>query len=169
MPKRLSFMTGLLIAILSTSCMALPDDKNQLAQLEADQVDFDTQTHQGNYQGHVKFSQGSSHLEADEAHTRFDDHNQIVYAKALSSPFSQTHFWTKMNPNDPDFHAYARQIEYFPDKRVIILTGSAKIKQGDNIMTAPVMAYHLDTHHLSTKLVGPSRTRLLIHPDKHHV
>jgi lipopolysaccharide export system protein LptA len=156
----------IIFMMITSNAFALPEDKNQLAQLEANQVEFDTETHQGAYYGNVKFAQGSSHLEADEAHTQFDDHNQIVYAKALATTSTQTHFWTKMNPQDPEFHAYAKQIEYFPDKHLIILKGEAQIIQGENTMASPIMEYNMLTHHLTTKANGSLRTRLLIHPDK---
>lgn len=163
-----SLFTLLLIVGWTPSSFADATDRNKEAQLEADQVDFDAKNHQGIYHGHVTFIQGSSHLEADDALTTFDEHNQIAYAKASASNGRSAHFWTSINPKDPDFHASAKQIEFFPKKHLIVLTGEAQITQGKNKMSSPVIEYNIITHHMVTRMMGNARTRLYIYPDKKH-
>lgn len=74
-----------------------------------------------------------------------------------------------MHPSDPTFHAYARSIEYFPTKQLLILSGNASLHQGKNALNAPVIRYHLRTHQVITDPTPQAKTHLLFYVDPHHV
>ena len=152
--------------VLTSTLFALPTDRLELAYVEADLVNIDSQTALGHYEGHVKFAQGSSHLTADKVKTQFNEQHHLTYAIAETTLPELTHFWIQPQLNAPLFHAYATTIEYFPDKHLLILTGSAHIAQGDNKLSAPIIQYHLDSKQLTTTKSGNEKTHIWVNPTK---
>lgn len=142
---------------------ALPDDREKMAELNADHVEISAQAYEGIYSGHLHFSQGSTHLTADEAKTVTNKTHELVYAIAISHAPNLSHFWTIPKAGAPTLHAYAKRIEYYPKKNLVILAGDAKILQNQHELSAPIIELNTLNQHLITKKTPQSRTKIIFH------
>lgn len=158
----------LLLCLFSLNSLALPSDRTQPIELLADTIELDANTQTGIYKGHIRFSQGSAHMEADEATTTTDKSNHLIYAEASAPHPPFAHFWTQQHEKESALHAYAQKIQYFPDKHLIVLTGDAKIIQDNNQINAPVIRFDLLDRRMLTEKTPTSRTQILFHTDAHH-
>lgn len=138
--------------------------------VQADHMTYDGQRYCGHYQGHVQVIQGDMHLFADSASTQLNAKNELVHAQAAADIHTSklTHFWTKIKPSDPWFHAYAQTIEYQPREHRLILKGQAHIHQGQNHMYAPTIIYDLKYQHLTTLATQASPTIIQLYPESTH-
>lgn len=157
----------LLLTSLTSTCMALPSDREQLLKVCADSADLNQSTHQGFYEGHVEINQGTTHLRAAKAITEANTKNKLIKAIALGNKQKQAHIWTLMEDNKPILHAYADKIYYYPKRNLIELIGNARIVQGDNLFSAPKIIYNTLEQHVVTEKKGKTRTSIIIHPEKH--
>lgn len=160
----------LVICLLLTGqvAWALPDDRNQIAQLSADTADLNQQTHRGEYVGNVEFDQGTTHLRAAKAVTEGNKQNKLKFAIAFGDKNEQAHYWEQTAIDKPLLHAYANEIHYYPDRHVIELIGNARVSQGDDSFSAPKISYDTLKKHVIAKSDGKSRTLIIIHPGKKH-
>jgi len=155
-----------MVLLASQSVLALPDDRQKVAQLSAETADLNQQDHRGIYTGDVQFDQGTTHLRAAKAITEGDQHNKLTYAIAFGDKQELAHFWTQTALDKPLLHAYAREIRYYPDKHLIKLVGDARVEQGDNSFTAPTISYDTLKQHVISKSDGTTRTVIIFHPEK---
>lgn len=147
-------------------CFALPDDREKTLELSADSADLNQQTHRGEFIGHVKLDQGSSHLRAAKAITEGDQLNKLTLAIANGDEKDQAHYWTLTAPDKPPLHAYADMIRYYPSRHLIELVGNARVLQGDNSFAAPKISYDTLKQHVLSQSDGKARTTIIIHPGK---
>lgn len=167
MPKSLLKCISLLsFLLISTTVLAMPDDRDKLVELSADSADLNQQTHRGDYIGKVQFDQGTSHLRAASAFTEADEHNKLVLAVAKGDDKEQAHFWTQTALDKPLLHAYADLIRYHPNQHLIELIGNARVSQGENSFSAPKISYDTLKQHVLSKSDGKNRTVIIIHPEK---
>lgn len=165
-PKYLAAL--LLASVLSTPCMAMPDDRNQTASLTADKVDLNQGTHQGEYTGNMQFDQGTSHLRAHKAMTRVNQQNKLIYAVAWGEKGNPVHYWEQPAKDKPELHAYADEMRYYPEKHLIKLLGNARISQGKDSFTAPIILYNTQKKHMIAESNKKARTQIILHPVKKH-
>lgn len=150
-----------LLSIFLIDGYALDTDKNEAIHVDADKALFTQQTHKGIYTGHVIIVQGTTNLTAFKAMTQGNEKNALILAEAYGNGKEQAHYWTKIAENKPIFHAYADTIRYFPEKHYIELIGHAKVMQGENVLTAPIVRYDTVTQEMVSK-----KTSILIYPEK---
>jgi len=149
-------------AILTQS-IALTEDKTLPITLNASIVDVSQKKGIGIYQGGVALDQGSSHLRADHAKTFFTEKNKLKRAIAYGILNKQAHCWTLPAKDKPILHAYADKISYFPETQYIVLSGHAKIIQGEDRFTAPIIRYNIAEQRITTKQTAEGRTTLTFH------
>jgi lipopolysaccharide export system protein LptA len=159
--KSANLILAILLAAFLTNGYALDTDKNEAIHVDADNALFTQQTHKGIYTGNVTLVQGTTNLTAHKAMTLGNEKNNLILAEAYGNGKEQAHYWTKTAVDKPVFHAYADTIRYYPEKHYIELIGHAKVMQGDNVLTAPMVRY--DT--LTQEMVS-QKTSILIHPEK---
>lgn len=159
---------GILWISLTTSCFALPTDKNQILNFRADSADINQETHFGYYTGNVALDQGSTHLRSAKASTEMDKKNKLIMATAEGSKTEQAHFWTLTDEKKPPVHAYANTIRYFPEKHLIELIGRARVEQGNDSFSAPKINYDTLHQHVLSQTQHQGQTVIIIHPENHH-
>lgn len=157
--------TGLFL--LTSLSYALPEDRQQILQMRADQADINQETHLGVYINHVEVDQGSTHLRAAHATTEVNQKNQLTKAVAKGDDKEQAHFWTLTDVDKPPLHAYANIIRYFPERHLIQLEGNARVVQGDDSFSAPTIDYDTLHQHVVSKTEGQGQTVIIIHPGHH--
>lgn len=153
---------------ISQTGYALRSDKNQILNFKADAADINQETHLGHYKGHVALDQGTTHLRASLATTEVNENNKLVKATAEGNKKEQAHFWTLTDEKKPPFHAYADLIRYFPEKHLIELEGKARVEQGNDSFSAPIIQYDTLHQHVLSQSKGKGQTVIIIHPENHH-
>ncbi|WP_367607143.1 lipopolysaccharide transport periplasmic protein LptA [Legionella sp. W05-934-2] len=156
----------LLLLGLGVVSYALPDDKYKPIQLSADSADLNQSTHKGEYNGHVDFRQGTSHITANRAITIVDEHNKLKEAIAYGTNETRAHFSTNTDTKKPRLHAKADIIRYFPLKHLIELEGHAVVTQGHDRFEAHIIRYDTLNQHVVSNSNGERRTLIVINSDK---
>lgn len=130
--------------------------------LDADKLIYQNAKHESHYQGHVKLSQGKSHLKSDSAVTLMDKHNKLIKAIAKALPNQQVHFWKNPDKKEPTIHAYADMITYLPSSGRIILNGNAFVKQGENTYQSEKIVYDINKKMVLSKKTKQKRTTITL-------
>lgn len=163
MAKLGCFLFCYLTAALTWS---LPSDKQAVVFVRADSADLNQQKHDGTYKGHVELDQGTTHLRAHFARTKLDEQNKLIKAEAFGNEQQQAHYWTQPDTDKPMLHAFAHQIYYYPNKHLITLIGKARITQGKNVFSAPVIHFDTQKQHVITQSQKQERTTILYYSEK---
>lgn len=158
----------LMIMCCASVSFALESDNQQPLELKASSADINQSEHKGIYSDGVEFDQGSTHIRADRAITKTDNNNKLTMAVIYGNAQNQAHYWSQMEKNKPDLHAYADMIEYYPDKKIIRLIGNARVEQGENLFTAPKISYDIQKRHIlsSTMKNNNQKTVIVFHPQR---
>lgn len=158
----------LLTLVFGNAAFALETDSREPLELKASSADINQTEHKGTYTNGIEFDQGTTHIRADRAITKTDENNKLTQAIIYGNKQSQAHYWTQMEKGKPDLHAYADIIKYYPDKKIIKLIGNAKVKQGENLFTAPKISYDIEKRHIvSSKMANNSgKTVIIFHPPR---
>ena len=156
----------LCLTLFSHTLFALPSDREQVAQLAANNAELNQQTHSSHYHGDVRFSQGTTQLQAAKVNTLGDEKNKITFAVAFGNQTAQAHYAEQIAENKPLLHAYADEIRYYPLTHIIELIGHAKVMQGDDSFSAPMIRYDTIKQHVISTNKGLERTVIILHPDK---
>ncbi len=117
----------------------------------------------GVYRGKVTLDQGDTHLRADNATTQSDAKNQLLHATAYGNAREQAHIWITPSAKKPPIHAYADRIDYEPQALQITFSGHARLMQGDETFSAPVIVYDLQHKQILTQPRAKQRTEIIIH------
>lgn len=155
-----------LLFLTSQTILAMPDDRDKVAQLAADTADLNQQTHRGVYVGNVEFDQGTTHLRAVKVITEGNQQNKLTFAIAFGDKNNPAHYWEQTAIDKPLLHAYANEIRYYPDRHVIELIGDARVVQGEDSFSAPKISYDTIKKHVIAKSDGKTRTLIIMHPGK---
>ncbi len=152
----------------SNLSFALESDSQEPLELKASQADINQSEHKGIYTDGIEFDQGTTHIRADRAETKTDANNKLTMAIIYGNKTSQAHYWSQMEKDKPDLHAYADIIEYYPDKKIIKLIGNARIEQGDNSFKAPQVTYNIEKHHIVSggMVNNKQKTVIIFHPPR---
>ena len=152
------------ILALPQSSMALDNDQQQPLYLQADRVNIDHKIGRIDYFGHVKLSQGSSHLNAYKATNFTDQQNRLKEAIAYGHQQQRAHYWTIPSADKPVMHAYANKIQFFPERHVVFLIGNVTIQQGQMRYTAPWVEYDMKQERLISRPEPSGKTTIVIKP-----
>lgn len=155
------------LLLLTSACFALPNDREQIIELQAGSADINQQTHQGIYLNDVQLDQGSTHLRAHKAITTGNEKNQLILAVIKGNKNTQAHYWTTPAVNKLPVHAYADTINYYPERHLIELIGHARVEQANNSFSAPEIRYDTEAQHVVSQSSGNARTTIIFHPEKH--
>lgn len=155
-----------LLALMNGLGHALDSDKEQVMHVLSDSANLSQKDHQGIYTGHVQFVQGTTHIHADQAITKISPENKLSLAIVNGSKQAQAHYWSEIDPNKPPLHAYADSIRYYPLRHLIVLTGNAQVKQGNNSFSAAKIIYDTLAQHVVSQGQGKTRTTIILHPEK---
>ncbi|WP_052480930.1 lipopolysaccharide transport periplasmic protein LptA [Gilvimarinus agarilyticus] len=127
-------------ATIATSAQALPDDREQDFQLQADKQLFDQKNGLVTYTGSARLQQGSLIIDADRIVIHFKSDNSVAKIEATGSP---AHFQQQPQANKGKVFAEAREISYNHDERTVTLNSSAKLEQDGAIMQGHSIHYDL--------------------------
>ena len=136
---RISNGVALVMGMLMPLCaMALSSDKQQPIHIEADSVVIDDDQGTAVYRGNVRYSQGSTHLEAQEVTLYSTDRQKVDKVVAIGKPAT---FRQRPDNQDQDMRGQAGHIEYFAASERVILEEDAHLWQGKNEFSGSRIEY----------------------------
>lgn len=150
MGKKSIFLSLLYLNLLMPHAFALTSDRSKLVYFASGHASLDEKTGEGHYSERVSIDQGSTHLRASDVTTIMNAQHELLRAIAQGSHQEQAHFWTCTSPDKPPFHAYADTLAYYPLENKLKLIGNARIIQGENTLSAPMISYDTKAERLIT-------------------
>ncbi len=154
---------SMLLALLTASpAWALSSDREQPIAIEADRLEIDERQGISRYQGRVRLSQGTLHLEADQV-TIYSEQRRLRRVIAQGQP---ARLRQRPDGATDDIEAEARQIEFDADSGLLVFTGQAELRQGGSLFRGERIAY--DSRNDSVRASGDpgqgQRIQVIIQP-----
>lgn len=154
-------------ALLAAAC-AVPaawarvDDKTQPINISADRVEIDDQQGVSRYNGAVKYSQGTMHLEADTA-TIYSDQRTLKRFVAEGSP---ARYRQLTDTEGVEIRARADEIEYLADTERLLFRGNAHLWRGGDEFAGNLIEYDAQNDVVSAHGddSGEGRVQVVIQP-----
>lgn len=144
----------LLLYVSTTKLQAAP------ITISAGFASVDQSTHQHVFREAVQIDEIHQHLRASHVEITTDIHNQILSAIARGSKNTPAHLWS--TEKKPTLHAYANEIQYFPQEHRVVLSGNARLSQGKNSFSAPKITYNTVTQHIVSEAQAHQRTTIIL-------
>ena len=139
-------------------------DRSKPVTLEADRVTIDEQKGISTYEGNVQLSQGTMLLRAATIVVEQDDKG-LKAGRAMGNPVT---FRQKREGEDIYVEAYANRMDYDAREEELILSGDARVKQGDDEIRGEQIVYNIGSERFqavgSGKPGATGRVRAVIKP-----
>lgn len=151
MMRRLLINTFSLFIILPSLAYALPSDREQPINIEADHAQLDDKAGITQYKGDAILTQGSLRIEGDIITFYYDADKNLTKAVAEGklAKYKQLH-----KENEPPVRAKATQMEYFAQSQNVFLLGQAEIWQNGDKLTGDRIEYDI-TDNVANVKSGP--------------
>lgn len=159
LPLRLSALS-LPALLLPGWLYALPEDRNQPVQLEADRGQLDQKTGTSIYEGNVVIIQGSLHLTADTA-TVYTQNGQFQRIEAFGKPAVWRY---KVSAEKEELHGTGQRVDYDVTKDLMSMTGNARVTQGNDVYTGDYIEYETKTDLVRARGEKGNRIQITIQP-----
>jgi lipopolysaccharide export system protein LptA len=147
-----------------TTVIALSEDRDKPMSVESDHAELDRNTNIGTYTGDVIIIQGTFELNADRVVVTASD-SELSHIAATGEPAD---FRQRPDGADEDMTGHARQIDYFADRSLVVLTGNALIQQGKDVVESERIEYELENDIVRAVMVegNDTRVQMILHPRK---
>lgn len=156
----------LLFCLLFTGLSyALPEDNKAKLIIIADRSTYNYKTGIKVFEGNVKVDQGTTHLTADKLITRDNEQHKIEEATAFGLQ-GLAHYWTLPKPNDPEIHAQAKVIKFFPIAANVTLEQEVYVQQGKNSFQGQLILYNMNDQTITVPASDSGRAVLVYNPEK---
>ena len=161
-----AFVTFLItLTCLPHYAFALDTDRNQKVNIVADSGVYNYKTGVNIYEGHVKVDQGTTHITADRLITKKNPQHKIQEAIAYGLE-GKAHYWTLPNQQEPEIHAWAKIIKFYPIESNATLEQAVFVKQGENSFQGELINYNSKEQTISVPASKNARAVLVYNPDK---
>ena len=132
------WLVALVLLASGAVAHALSTDSDQPISILADRAEHDDATRMTIYRGNVVIDQGSLHITGDTVTINFDAHDEVTKITTLGAP---AHF-RQLPDGDTGYRkAWARQMEYFPEQDLIMLSGEALYEKDGSRVQADRLVY----------------------------
>lgn len=142
-----ALLAGAFISIVSTHALALKSDRDQPADIEADDIEFDFQKGVRTYTSNVLVIQGTLRLKADKLVGIYKD-GELVEATASGS---LARFKQRPDDKPEDVEGWAKKIIVDQQANTLTLIGKAALKQGIDTARGETIIYNMATDKLQIK------------------
>ncbi|MFQ3246197.1 MAG: lipopolysaccharide export system protein LptA [Arenicella sp.] len=147
-----SLFIGLIVVLsYSTQAIALSSDRDQPAQIEADDTEINFKTGVRTLTNNVLVVQGTLRVKADKLVVTYDKQGELVKAVADGS---LARFKQRPDDKPEDVEGWAKKIMVDYPNNTITLTGKAALKQGATTATGNQIVYNMATDKLN--IIGNS-------------
>lgn len=142
-----TLLAGAFISIVSMQVMALKSDRDQPAEIEADDIEFDFPKGIRTYTKNVLVIQGTLRLKADKLVGIYKD-GELVEATAWGS---LARFKQRPDDKPEDVEGWAKKIIVDQQANTLTLIGKAALKQGIDTARGDTIIYNMATDKLQIK------------------
>lgn len=132
----------LLLLAYSPLTMALPEDREKPVQVQSQRMQWNNQQQQATYTGQVEIVQGELLIKAEHLQLRRGEDGALERATA-SSPGTLAYMRDLPRADEPEVEAWAETIDYRPAEERIVLTGNARLIQGQDSFRGHRLTYNL--------------------------
>lgn len=155
----------LFLAVLPWSLFALPEDNKEKIYIVADSTNYNYKTGFTVYEGHVKVDQGTTHITADRLTTKMNAQHKIneAIAYGLHEP---AHYWTLPKTEDPEIHANANIIKFYPTDSNVALEQNVIVTQGENSFQGQLILYNRNDQTVIVPASNKGRAVLVYNPER---
>lgn len=135
----MSFAIAFIALVVSSSAMALKSDRDQPADIEADDTLFDFKTGKRTFTGNVIVIQGTLRIKADKVEANYKD-GELQNATAWGKP---ARFKQRPDGKPDDVEGSGRKIFVNSIKNTLLLTSRANLKQGGTNVNGESILYNM--------------------------
>lgn len=156
----------LLLLILTTRhTLALPSDSKQRIYIYADTSYYNYKTGKNIFEGNVRVDQGTTHITADKLVTQTNQKHRLKEAVAYGKN-DLAHYWTISKQSQPEIHAYAKVIKFYPIQANVTLESAARVIQGKNSFQGELIHYNSNDQTITVPRSTGARAVIIYNPDK---
>ncbi len=150
-----------LLALLPLCVLALPEDRSQPIQLEASRGQIDQKTGVSTYEGNVVITQGSLRLNGDTVTIHVKD-GGFQRMDATGNPVKLRY---RPSADKPEILGESRRVEYDVASAKVVMSGNAKLTQGQDSFTGERVEYDLKGDVVRARGAGDNgRIQFIIQP-----
>ena len=131
-------LMALVLLASGTVAHALSTDSDQPISILADRAEHDDATRITIYRGNVVIDQGSLHITGDTVTINFDVHDEVTKITTVGEP---AHFRQLPDGDTSHRKGWAKQMEYFPEQDLIMLSGEALYEKDGSRVQADRLVY----------------------------
>lgn len=143
---------------------ALTDDFKQRIYINADSSTYNYKTGINSFEGNVSLTQGTTHLTADRLITKTNTQRKVN--EIIAYGIKQTaHYWTIPKASDPELHAKAMVIKFYPIAANIILEQNVTVTQGENSFQGQLIHYNRNDETITVPALEKNRALLVYNPE----
>ena len=143
---------------------ALSGDNTEKIYIVADSTLYNYKTGTNTFEGNVKVDQGTTHITADRLITKNNSQHKIQEAIAYGIQ-QPAHYWTLPKLNDPEMHAHAMIIKFYPIASNVTLEQKVTITQGENSFQGELILYNMQDQTITVPASKEGRAVLVYNPD----
>ncbi len=129
-----------LLVALPISVRALPQDRTQPIEIEADHAQLDDKAGITQYKGRAILTQGTLRIEGDIITFYYDDNKQLTKAVAQGHPAKYQQI---QKAGEPPVKATALQMEYYARQQKVYLLGKGHVWQNGNTFSGERIEYDI--------------------------
>lgn len=159
------FSVVILLMSYALPAFAIKDDIKQKLHIIADSSIYNYKTGITIFEGNVKVDQGTTHITADKLTTKTNKNHKIQEAIAfgLKQP---AHYWTLQKIGEPEMHAVANIIKFYPIDSNVTLEQNVVVTQGENSFQGQMILYNMGDETITVPASKNGRSVLVYNPDK---
>lgn len=167
LPKKPVLLLLVALTFITSQAFALPEDRELPMQVQAQRMQWNNQKQLATYHGNVEVHQGELLLKSVQLKIQRTATGELQQAIA-TSPKGQAYMRDLPDAAEPEVKAWGEVIDYLPAKNLVILTGKAKLIQGEDSFTGHKLTYNLITQDIQAeqKSSSDSRVEVILTPAK---
>lgn len=150
--------------LVTQSSLALPSDSKMALHIKADSSIYNYKTGDNLFEGNVVIDQGTTHIRADKLITKSDLKHKLSEAIAYGDQ-ALAHYWTLSKQNEPEIHAYAKVIKFYPAQSNVTLEKQVKVTQGENSFHGELIHYNSNDQTITVPASNKGRSVIVYNPD----
>lgn len=143
----------------SSAALALPEDREKPIQVNAQRMEWNNQQQLATYTGQVEVVQGELQLKSEQLQLQRGAQGELTRAEARS-PGSLAYMRDLADINEPEVEAWAETIDYQPAAEQVILTGNARLTQGQDSFRGHRLIYNLTTQDIRAEQAATDAPRV---------
>lgn len=158
------YIIGFLISTLSLWVQALPEDRDQPIEINADNAVINEKENRARYEGAVVVTQGTLKLNGDLVDLSTNASGEVESFLATGTParFENLRRKTDKEP----VRGRAETIQYRYDTDQVVLTGDAEITTEDSVFAGPEITYAMESGEVVASGSRADRVNMTMQPKR---